>query len=421
MANNIAYSNRLEFTQGSSFKEYNVAIITAADDSLDLFNVNFSYGRIGSALQTGTKNASPVTLSEAESIAQKLIKSKMKKGYVSATIVDNIPAFQSGQSSTSNAVAVKDISFDDVNNPAAQHQVVPSAVSQMIDNLKSDPQYTPVFAPQLLNTATPEQAIAIIEDGWLDTFFVQIKADGERRPVSVKGGVVEAYNKRGCITALPETMNQALIKLAGGHDLFLDCEDMGAHGLFIFDVLDAYGERFADKPFADRAVCLDALVHKIAKHDLTAQFTVLKATKVESGDDLHRYIAASKISNEEGIVLRHGDAPYKAGRPSKLGSALKLKNKQSASVVVTEVYNDKLSVSMGLRDGDNWVDVGNILIPASCDRPEEGDVIEVEYLYVHKAGGALYQPVFKCVRNHEVDPFECTVDQLVYRKTMAVA
>ena len=147
MANNIAYSNRLEFTQGSSFKEYNVAIITAADDSLDLFNVNFSYGRIGSALQTGTKNASPVTLSEAESIAQKLIKSKMKKGYVSVTIVDNIPAFQSGQSSTSNAVAVKDISFDDVNNPAAQHQVVPSAVSQMIDNLKSDPQYTPVFPP----------------------------------------------------------------------------------------------------------------------------------------------------------------------------------------------------------------------------------------------------------------------------------
>ncbi len=45
--------------------------------------------------------------------------------------------------------------------------------------------------------------------------------------------------------------------------------------------------------------------------------------------------------------------------------------------------------------------------------PVTGDVVEVEYLYVHRQSGALYQPVYLGPRS-DILPAECGTDQLKY-------
>ena len=67
----------LYFKSGSSNKEYHASIEPSGTGYL----VNFAYGRRGTALHTGTKTQSPVTLEKAEKIFDKLVKSKAAKGY----------------------------------------------------------------------------------------------------------------------------------------------------------------------------------------------------------------------------------------------------------------------------------------------------------------------------------------------------
>lgn len=67
----------LFFKEGSSNKEYHLQL----DEVKGGFIVNFQYGRVGNALQVGTKTPTPVTLEEAEKIYNKILKEKTGKGY----------------------------------------------------------------------------------------------------------------------------------------------------------------------------------------------------------------------------------------------------------------------------------------------------------------------------------------------------
>lgn len=68
----------LFFAQGKSDKVYEISLLDAGDD---LFVVNFRYGRRGANLQEGTKTVFPVPYDEAIKVYNKLIESKVKKGY----------------------------------------------------------------------------------------------------------------------------------------------------------------------------------------------------------------------------------------------------------------------------------------------------------------------------------------------------
>src|SRR5277367_2677875 len=68
----------LYFREGSSDKVYHAQIVPTGDN---LYSVNFQYGRRGSTLQTGSKTATPVTLTEARKIFDKLVAEKKAKGY----------------------------------------------------------------------------------------------------------------------------------------------------------------------------------------------------------------------------------------------------------------------------------------------------------------------------------------------------
>src|ERR1035437_4676329 len=67
----------LYFKEGSSDKEYHIQL----EEAKGGFVVNFQYGRVGNALQTGTKTPSPVSEAEADKIYTKLLKEKTAKGY----------------------------------------------------------------------------------------------------------------------------------------------------------------------------------------------------------------------------------------------------------------------------------------------------------------------------------------------------
>lgn len=68
----------LYFSQGSSDKEYH-ASLEKKDKG---WVVNFKYGRRGSASNTGTKTEEPVDYGVAKSVYDKLVVSKVAKGYV---------------------------------------------------------------------------------------------------------------------------------------------------------------------------------------------------------------------------------------------------------------------------------------------------------------------------------------------------
>ena len=68
----VSRSVSLLYRDGGSDKVYNAAI----EPRGDLFVVTFSYGRRGSALQSGTKTAAPVPLEKAEAVYSKLVAEK---------------------------------------------------------------------------------------------------------------------------------------------------------------------------------------------------------------------------------------------------------------------------------------------------------------------------------------------------------
>lgn len=70
----------LYFKEGSSDKEYHVQMVKSGKGVV----VNFQYGRVGNALQSGTKTPVPVSEEEAEKVYDKLVKEKMRKGYAEA-------------------------------------------------------------------------------------------------------------------------------------------------------------------------------------------------------------------------------------------------------------------------------------------------------------------------------------------------
>jgi len=67
----------LFFKEGNSDKEYHIQL----EQSGEGYVVNFQYGRVGNALQTGTKTDCAVSLEAAEKIFNKLEKEKRAKGY----------------------------------------------------------------------------------------------------------------------------------------------------------------------------------------------------------------------------------------------------------------------------------------------------------------------------------------------------
>jgi len=347
-------SASLYFREGNSDKEYRAAIESKGDG----FVVNFAYGRRGGTLNTGTKTAVPVPEAVATKVFDKLVASKVAKGY--RPIADTSTPYQ----------------------------------------LTGDEGLDTGIRCQLLNAIEESDVSRLLAD---NRHCLQEKHDGRRLMVRKQDHEITGINRRGLIVAIPEPIRSAVATIPG--NCLIDGEAVG-DTLHAFDLLEVNGRDLRQRRYLDRYSGLLMLLPPNQPALRRVSSMTEPSDKVEAYDQLH-------LANREGVVFKDMDAPFSEGRPNSGGSQLKFKFVESASFVVTGI-NSKRSVTLGLFEGDKMVPAGNVTIPPNHALPDVGDVVECRYLYAYKESGAIYQPVCLGPRT-DIPLSECGVDQLKYK------
>lgn len=349
-------SIHLSYREGSSDKVYQ-ASIEAKDKG---YVVNFAYGRRGATLATGTKTNTPVDIASAQKIFDKLVREKTGKGY------------------TTDESGVPYLHMDKEQQDSG-------------------------FQCQLLNPIQENEVPQYIHD---DQYVGEEKKDGERRPVQKKGNNITGINRKGLSVGFPETFNQ-LLNI--NQDFLIDCEIIGEK-LYPFDILELGGQDLRNKPYGDRLTILDEFLGENNSIEVLGRVTRAYSTKGKQ-----KLFDQLKKDNAEGIVFKRLDAPYSPGRPASGGTQFKYKFYTTGSFMVHEV-NDKRSVAIGLYgEKGEFLEAGNVTIPANHPIPQTGDVVEVRYLYAFKESGSVFQPTYLGQRS-DIDKSECVVSQLKYKQ-----
>ena len=242
---------------------------------------------------------------------------------------------------------------------------------------------------------------------------MQEKHDGRRLMVRKQGNEVTGINRRGLVVAIPEPIRAAVANIP--LDVLIDGEAVG-DTLHAFDLLEVNGNDLRQRRYLDRHSGLMMVIPP----SLPALRWV--STAVDPDDKLEIF-EELRQSNREGVVFKDVNAPYSPGRPNSGGTQLKYKFVESASFVVT-ARNAKRSVALGLYagsgsdHGDKLVPAGNVTIPPNHAVPAMGEVVECSYLYAFSQSGAIYQPVY-IGKRCDIPASECTTDQLKYKSGMS--
>ena len=348
----------LYFRQGASDKVYQACIEPCGGGHV----VNFAYGRRGSTLSTGTKTSTPVPIDEAKRIFDKLVAEKTAKGYT------------------------------------------PGEDGTPYRHTNKEQQATGVHC-QLLNTITENGLAALLTD---PGYCLQEKFDGRRLLIRKEGRTLTGINRLGLVTAIPESIAASAESLPC--DFILDGEVVGER-LHAFDLLGFNQGDARAWPYRDRYLQLLDLLSGNPQPTIR-----LVATAFEPGQK-QAFYERFRAEGKEGVVFKHLDAFYTAGRPNTGGSQFKLKFCESASFIVSRV-NAKRSVALALLAGDQVVPAGNVTIPPNQEIPAAGSVVECRYLYAFPESGVIYQPVY-LGRREDIRAEECVVNQLKYKSQAA--
>jgi len=343
----------LYFKDSRSDKVYH-AQLTEKDTG---FLVTFQYGRRGSSLTTGAKTKLPIDYTTAKKTFDTLIKTKRSKGYT----------------------------------PGAD------------ETAYSDPELAARVTgilPQLLNPIDEDQLIKCLTD---DKYCCQEKFDGERGLIKKDLEAIIGINRKGLSKPLSSTIYNAIAKYKVVDSVTLDGEMFGDY-IKVFDILEGHGVNLIDTPYSNRLKLLEAYVENCDKKHIQLVYTAF-TTK-----DKQALYNKVKKANGEGVVFKKLNASYVPGRPNSGGTQLKYKFYATASCIVNTVHTTKRSIGLGMWSPRGNLPVGNCTIPANHAIPEEGQVVEIKYLYAYE-GGSLYQPIYLGVRT-DIDKNECVLSQL---------
>lgn len=364
-----ALTSSFYYTAGNSDKVYHLSL----QEDLAGWVVNTQYGRRGKALQIGTKTKMALPYDEALGVYEDAIKERLSKGYT------------------------------------------PEESGEIYLNPETAGRITGL-TPMLLNSFVEEVFTA--EDALNDEdWMMQEKYDGERQMLAVKNEEeIVLANRKGLEIATPPSLKEAAIALFKSTGAFtVDGERMGS-AFVVFDVLVWKGVDVTAEP-ANYRISLADLEELSYSSQLNENSIGLYKLRTIPGHDIEakkEFFNELKERNAEGAVFKQTKSEYHAGRPSRLGSALKEKFVKTASVIVTATHKSKRSVSMGvLTEAGEIVEVGNVTIPSNKDIPVVGDLVEVRYLYAYEQG-SLFQPVYLGKRG-DIDREACVVAQLVYK------
>lgn len=358
----------LWFREGTSDKVYHASIEKSGSAG---YVVNFAYGRRGSALKTGTKTTSPVSLYEAQKVYQKLVNEKTAKGYQHTK-------------STSTAQSI----------PVVQASVKQAEVQC-----------------NLLNPIEDKGVhFCLAQDDW----YAQPKLDGVRFLLKKQDNHLIGYNRKGIQIATPieisESVRASDAYYDGGCANFLIDGELIGNVYYVFDILEHDDGCVRDYSLENRMTILRTLFEDIeGDHIKLVDVVVGKKEKTRLYDQLQK-------DNKEGIVFKNRFANYTPGRPSSGGNYLKNKFYSTASCFVSEI-NAKRSVRLSVIDKTGgrpvWVSIGNCTIPVNHPIPSPGEIVEIKYLYAYK-NGSLYQPIYLGVRS-DLDQNDANLEQLKFK------
>jgi bifunctional non-homologous end joining protein LigD len=350
-------SASLHFRGCNSDKEYHAAI----EPQEEGYIVNFSYGRRGQTLNTGTKTSYPVSIHQATKIFDKLVASKLAKGYQysAASYGEEKPYQQSGDEGRDSGIRC-----------------------------------------QLLNAIDQSELNRLLTS---TRYCLQEKHDGRRLMIRKQGDEITGINRRGLIVAIPDPIREAFEHIP--FDVLIDGEAVGDK-LHAFDLLEVKGTCLRHRRYIDRFAGLMMVIPPRLPALRWISTTTTPDDKLETFEEV-------KACGGEGVVFKDMDAPYSPGRPNSGGPQLKFKFVESASFLVTGI-NTKRSVTLCLFDGDELVSAGNVTIPPNHEIPAIGDVVDAKYLYAFRESGSIYQPVY-VGRRQDIPASECVVEQLKYK------
>jgi bifunctional non-homologous end joining protein LigD len=359
---------------GRSDKVYQVQLKRDVKDADNAgWIINFQYGRRGSTFRHGTKTPRPVQYYTAKTMYDKLIRSKLVKGYTQGEVTS----------------------------------------TEVVYTLPEHQDRVTTFRPQLLNQVTEEEAKALW--GTID-MYLQLKHDGERRGILYSPDSIVAANRRGLKVTLPDRVQEQLEIWHGSSRSkgILDCEDMGSY-LVCFDSISSQA---SEEQFADRALRMG--INQLTAHELNITDLVFDIPfQPRTFDEFQSFITDARLGGQEGIVIRDGKGIYEPGKPNSGGPCWKLKFYEDATCRVRSRHPVKRSVMLelwhsGYNDQSGWVEVGNCTIPTNYSFPDPGDLVEVRYLYAFPQG-SLYQPVYKGKRT-DVGVDAAVTMQLKYKE-----
>lgn len=365
---------RLFFQEGSSDKVYYAQIVPAG---AAVYDVVVQWGRRGSTLQQG-KKAVKVSLEKAEATFARLVREKMNKGYEEQT----------------RTVKPAEVAPPMGHGSGSKVQGVRKKVGRVA---------------QLLNPVDGHEVERLLAD---EKVVAQQKLDGNRVLCHLFDGEVLPTNRAGQKTAAPQRVLDGLTHLPMG--TVVDGElvrHAGEEIYWLFDVLEFAGEDVSAEPYHAR---FSRLVDEL-EPGLVEPVRVLEtAFGARQKRALYERLQASSA---EGIVFKHKDAPWSAGRPSSGGPQLKCKFVSSADVVIVE--NAGNAYRMQVFDGAKLRDVGKVFSGTTNELRAQLDgalakgrrvVAEVRYLYATDEL-QLFQPVFVRVRDDKAER-DCVLGQL---------
>ena len=154
-----------------------------------------------------------------------------------------------------------------------------------------------------------------------------------------------------------------------------------------------------------------------ASSGLGTRFPIIRCS---AGRGTSAFVKAMHDANAEGFVCKNRNAAYAGGRA---GQHYKCKFVTTASFLVGPKPEKKAddghrSIAVYLSDGDQERFMGTVGVPDRYLLPNEGQIVEVRYLYCHPGpdGKLMQAKYFGNVRD-DVDHSECSVRQLKVKPT----
>jgi bifunctional non-homologous end joining protein LigD len=349
----------LYYQQGGSDKVYHLQL----DNVEGKWSVNAQWGRRGSNLQSDVKVTS-ATYDEAKRVYDRIFREKTGKGY------------QIAQATADGA-----------------------AISVGLPATKEHSGHT----PELLTPIDEPDALLLVQDA---SWWFQQKFDGRRLAAQKSDGKYSGINKLGQIISIDSRLAECLA-LVQAQSFLVDGEITDSR-FHLWDLLSVNGTDLRMQPYENRYQRLVRLFHGV--HDLlevceTAMTPGAKRTFVQKMHD----------ANAEGFVCKNRNAVYAGGRS---GQHVKCKFVTTASFIVGPKPDKKAgdghrSIAVYLLDGDRERFMGTVGVPERYGLPDEGQIVEVRYLYCHPGpDGKLIQAKYFGQIRDDIERVDCSVRQL---------